>query len=172
MFRRRGGGGGADGPQQPVGPYEDLRNLALLRFGSDVSGVDLGAHPDVVGAVVDLPGSNGGHATIVALADGTTSMYTSTGGGVIGAGEHAPVAAAALALLDRLQEILDLIPADDRTDLPSPEYLAVTVLTPAGRRRAHVPHAAFMGQEPSSVVPLLAAIHDVITAIRTHTPGY
>src|SRR4029079_10470619 len=39
-------------------------------------------------------GLSSGTATIVAIADGSVSMYTSTGGGVIGAGEHAAVRAA------------------------------------------------------------------------------
>jgi hypothetical protein len=37
-------------------------------------------HLAVSGIVVDVP-AKGGFATIVALADGTTSMYISTGGG-------------------------------------------------------------------------------------------
>jgi hypothetical protein len=45
------------------------------------------AHPDISGVVVDVP-AQGGFATVVGLTDDTTSMYTSTGGGTIGAGKH------------------------------------------------------------------------------------
>ena len=43
--------------------------------------------PRVWGALMEM-GFPDGAATIVTLADGTTSLYTSEGGGVIGGGEH------------------------------------------------------------------------------------
>jgi hypothetical protein len=43
--------------------------------------------PHVWAALLDW-GLRGGSATIVAVADGTVSMYTSAGGGMIGAGQH------------------------------------------------------------------------------------
>jgi hypothetical protein len=46
----------------------------------------------------------------------------------------------------------------------------ITVVTPAGRRRANVPAAAFWGDEPSTVVELIGAIHDVISAVRAAEP--
>ena len=44
-----------------------------------------------------------GAATLVSLADGTTSMYTSTGGGVIGGGAHDAVVQAGRAFLLELE---------------------------------------------------------------------
>ena len=53
----------------------------------------------VRGLVVDVPAS-GGAVALVALADGTASMYTSAGGGIVGAGLEPQVAAAVRQLLD------------------------------------------------------------------------
>jgi len=86
-----------DGQPADANPYESLRDLALhaVENGLPPPGDD---HPDVSGVVVDIP-SGAAFATVVALTDNTTSMYTSTGGGTIGAGEHADVAAATHQLL-------------------------------------------------------------------------
>ena len=46
------------------------------------------------GVVVDIPADGGGFATLIAMSEGTTSLYLSTGGGVIGAGQHPSVGAA------------------------------------------------------------------------------
>src|SRR5207302_10248598 len=50
-------------------------------------------HAHVSGVVIDIP-RQGGTATLVAMTDNTTSLYTSTGGGTLVTGNHAPVAAA------------------------------------------------------------------------------
>jgi hypothetical protein len=160
VFRRRAKQSSA--PQGHI--YIELRSAAL-----EVTGAILGStppeHPDVLGAVIDIPGE-GGMASVVALGDGTTSMYTSTGGGTIGAGAHEAVATATHALLAKLQSLIEMFPPDDRMDLPTADLVQITVMTPTERRRASVPVAAFWGQEPSTVFELIAAIQDVISAIR------
>jgi hypothetical protein len=64
--------------------YSDLRARALQAATTSVIPHHNG-HPDVYGLVVDIP-ARGGYATVVALGDNTTSLYTSAGGGTIGAG--------------------------------------------------------------------------------------
>jgi len=70
-----------------------------LEIDADV----VGAHPSVdmphVWAVIVDWGVRSGSATFVALADGSSSMYTSSGGGTIGAGGHENVRTANRALL-------------------------------------------------------------------------
>ncbi|MFN8017522.1 MAG: hypothetical protein U0P45_05305 [Acidimicrobiales bacterium] len=168
MLRKRGGGKG-DKVRQPSPTYLGLRQQALeLPPGAvDASGT---AHPDVLGVVVDIP-SDRDFLSLTVLADGTTSMYTSPGGGTIGAGAHQEVREAGALLLGVLQGILDQLPRTDEVSLPPAELVLVTVLTPEGRRRAGVPLDAFWGREPSGVVALIAAIHEVISAIREVDPG-
>ncbi|WCO68424.1 hypothetical protein PO878_06745 [Iamia majanohamensis] len=127
------------------------------------------AHPDVLGVVIDIPRPPE-VASLVTLADGTTSLYTSSGGGTIGAGGHPPVVRAGAELLVALQHDLDLFPADERVDLPPADMVQLTVLTPSGRRRARIPSRAFWGQEPSTVAHLVAAAQALLGAVREATP--
>jgi L-alanine-DL-glutamate epimerase-like enolase superfamily enzyme len=123
----------------------------------------------VSGIVVDVPGS-GGFASIVALADGTTSMYTSTGGGRIGAGTHAHVAAATTRLLTEVQRHLGLFESPDDRGLPAPSVVRLHVLTPMEGRHADVPEDAFWGRQDHALTPVIARVQDVITAISTASP--
>ena len=78
------------------------------------------------GHVVDIP-ARGGFATVVALTDNTTSMYTSVGGGTIGAGAHPNVASVTQALLATAQVYIEGFSMPDDPDLP-----------PAGQVRFHL----------------------------------
>jgi hypothetical protein len=160
MFRRRA----KDADESPDVVYGGLRTQALS-VTADNLGKAAPDHPQVLGAVVDIP-SGEGMASVVAMADGTTSMYTSTGGGTIGAGTHVDVAEKSHALLATLQRSIDVFPFDDRVDLPNDDLVQITIITPSGRRRASVPAAAFWGQEPSTVIDIIVAVQDVITAIN------
>lgn len=150
-------------------PIFDGLRTAALSVTEAMVGPAPPEHPQLLGTVIDIP-RGGGMASVVALADGTTSMYTSTGGGTIGAGAHEAVASKTHALLSALQRSIDMFPLDDRVDLPPVDLVQFTLITPNGRRRASVPSAAFWGQEPSSVVDLIAAAQDVISAIRDSEP--
>ena len=103
VFRRRiadRGGGGAS----PETIYKGLRDIALSASQSGGLPLPPREHPDVFGVVIDIPAS-GGFATLVGLTDNTTSLYTSTGGGTIGAGTHSAVATATHALLAAVQQL-------------------------------------------------------------------
>lgn len=155
--------------QSPDQVYVGLRTAAL-GVTEAVVGEAPPEHPDVLGTVIDIP-SEGGMASVAAMADGATSMYTSTGGGTIGAGIHEAVATATHVLLTMLQRLIEMFPPDERVDLPPADMVQITLVTPTGRRRASVPAAAFWGNEPSTVVELIAAIQDVISAIRGTKPA-
>jgi hypothetical protein len=109
---------------------------------------------------------------VVALADDTTSMYTSVGGGVIGAGHHAPVAEATHGLLriaaSRASGFAE--PDDDET-LPDRGWVRLHVLTTSGRRRCDVPAGAFWGREDHALMPVIAAAQEVITRIGEVSPA-
>ncbi|HEY2979685.1 MAG TPA: hypothetical protein VGJ22_00770, partial [Anaerolineales bacterium] len=82
-------------------PSEVFMGLRGRIFALDPNEVGLQQSPEqpnVWGMLTEF-GQPGGAATIVSLADGTTSMYTSSGGGVIGAGQHAGPAEATKSLL-------------------------------------------------------------------------
>ena len=75
-----------------------------------------------------------GTATLVGLADGTTSLYLSSGGGVIGGGEHAQVASATRALLLVVEGQLDQMPTTTDTPLPAAGRVVLRAMTYHGQR--------------------------------------
>jgi hypothetical protein len=149
--------------------YRDLRSMALEALERGALAPPFPDHPDVAGVVVDIP-ATGGSATVVALADNTTSLYTSTGGGTIGAGEHATVASATQALLIAVQRQLDGFTAVDDPALPPAGTVRFHVLTTSGRRTEDVPEDCFWGRAAHPLMPVIAATQHVISAIR-EIPG-
>ena len=122
--------------------------------------------PRVWGVLMEM-GFPDGAATIVSLADGTTSLYTSEGGGVIGGGEHAPVAAASSRFLAEAEATeTGLSPAESvDVHLPPVGIVSFVVLGYSGTQigAADEQELASM-QHPLS--RLYAAGQDVITALR------
>jgi len=150
----------AEGPAM----YERLREMAL-------DAVALGMpppppeHARVAGAVIDIP-ADGGYATVVAMTDNSTSMYTSVGGGTIGAGEHEAVAAATHALLATIDGHLDEFAESDDTAQPAAGTVRVFALTPTGRRVADMPDDIFWIRSQGPQTPVAMAAQGVIAALR------
>lgn len=110
-------------------------DLRARVFGLDPASAGLaptGRHPRVYGAVLET-GLDRGWFTLVALADGTTSLYLSSGGGVIGAGEHERVAAASLAFVDVVERHLDSYGPDPGDAPPAGGRAILRALTYDGR---------------------------------------
>jgi hypothetical protein len=126
-------------------------------------------HPDVYGLVIDMPGQ-GGYATVVALGDNTTSMYTSSGGGIIGAGEQPAVAASTQRLLTVTQDHLGSFTGNEDGSLPEPGTVRLHVLTGQAPRVADIPEDAFWGRSPHPLLPLVAATQRVISDLRNLDP--
>jgi hypothetical protein len=143
--------------------YSKLREQAL-GFGS----VEIKAPPvvdggRVLGVLMDM-GYDTAVVSILGLADGTASMYVSTGGGMIGMGDHAAVAAAS----KRWVEIAESAPglAESVADaLPVDGVVRFNVLTTGPRLEAEADGEELAaGSHPLS--PLYIAGQDVITEIR------
>jgi hypothetical protein len=125
-------------------------------------------HPKVWGALMEL-GMPEGVATLVALADGTTSMYTSTGGGTIGAGEHESVARQAHVFLRTIEEHLDALD-DQEASLPSAGDVHLRALTYAGSLGA-IASSEELARARGPLSAVFFAGHNVITAIRKLEQG-
>lgn len=165
MFRRKQP---KDGGPEAAGPYEGLRMMALSAVANGLQS-PTNDHPDVSGLVVDIP-AQGGFATVVALTDNTTSMYTSVGGGTIGAGGHANVASATQALLAAAQAQVRAFTKPDDPDLPPAGQVRFHLLSPAGCRFEDVPEESFWGRAPHELMPVIAATQAVISAISSSSP--
>jgi len=153
----------ASGPAAEV--YEGLREILLTRPPAE-----LGIEPrepltTVWGALVEIGVAGGGSATIVSLADGTTSMYTSGGGGVIGAGQHKGPADASRRFLAALQAHLDVLPSADACPLPPGDSVAFVVLTYEGKRRLEATERRLSDPHDPAYTLWIAA-NEVMTEIR------
>src|SRR5947208_8819983 len=122
---------------------------------------------DVWGAVMDMA-FPGGVATLVSLEDGTTSLYPSTGGGVIGGGAHPPVVEATLAFLDAVAVYAPQFSPLESDDVPEPGHIGFHALGFDGRRGADAPEADLQSRT-HDLWPLYYSGHQVITALRIAT---
>jgi len=149
-------------PSKPI--FTDLRSAALTM---DLASLQTPAREPWGGAGVAMMeiGMDGAVASIVAIADGTVSMYTSTGGGVIGAGEHAAVRAEATRFRTVVADSRNLL--SRTTEFPLPGAGEV-------RFQARIGEVGFSGAAPESALrggrdPLstvYAAGQDLLTEIR------
>jgi hypothetical protein len=121
------------------------------------------------GAVMDMAFPDGA-ASLVSLVDGTTSLYTSTGGGVIGGGAHASVVEATHTFLDVVGQHLSEIEEGTSDDLPAAGTVRFHTLGFDGRRMADAPETELQ-QRTHPLWPLYYAGHEVITALRIATEG-
>jgi hypothetical protein len=156
---------GKDGiVDQPAEIYLDLRTTAL---GVDPAAIGLAPTEGldrVYGVILDI-GYPEGPATLAGFSDGTTSLYTSSGWGVIGGGEHEVVAQATLRWLNVAERMIDAFEKADDAQLPQVGDVAFTVLTYHGRYRA-VTRESALEEGTSPLTPLFAAGHDVISELR------
>jgi hypothetical protein len=145
-------------------PYKGLRAMALGLNPADVGVVTTSDSPQVFGVVMDM-GMSPGTATIVALADGTTSMYTSSGGGTIGAGQHQSVADATRNLISVAQANLQYFDGKHSDKLPKSEHTSITILTTVGTKSLAAATNDF-GYRRIPGSDVFHAANDVITQLR------
>lgn len=112
-------------------PYVGLRNLAL-NISPDELGVKLDKDDQVYGAVVDMD-INGNVATMACLIDGTASLYFSTGGGILGSGQHESVHKAVVSYLVSIHQVLHIMNLTNNFDAkPQPNHHVFYLLTRTG----------------------------------------
>lgn len=155
------------GPKEGRDPVRVSRAYVALRRGIlATSPAALGLAPSerlprVWAVLVDLE-VDAEAVTVACVADGTASLYTGTGGAILGAGTQAAVAAAAGLLLEAAERVLDALPAADRIALPAAGSLAFLVLTYDGMRRLEVPEA----EARDSAAGAAGAAHELYVATR------
>ena len=110
-----------------------------------------------------------GTASVVAVVDGSVSMYVSTGGGVIGVGGHAAVRGRAERFRTVAADSRGLLQRTEDFPLPEIGQVRFQVRTGDGDFSGAAPEAALSaGRHPLS--PLYAAGQDLLTEIRLSTP--
>jgi hypothetical protein len=111
--------------------YEGLRNMAFS-VSPETLGLTLSKDKaEVYGLVMDWE-MGGAIATTIVYMTGDASMYTSTGGGVIGGGQHQNVNSAAKQLIKVAQTYLDKAIKTETTPLPQTDNVKFYLLTNKG----------------------------------------
>ena len=107
-----------------------------------------------------------GTATILALADGTTSLYTSSGGGVVGGEAHDNVRFANREFLAALEAQREHLDPDEDAPLPGPGEVALRAFTWDGRLAAVARSDEELGEGSHPLSEAFFRGHDVITQLR------
>jgi hypothetical protein len=166
VFRRRNQHDGEPASERAAGEqvFEGLRNQ-ILGLDPAEAGLDrLPAGRRVWGALMET-GYPQATVTLVSLADGTTSLYLSTGGGIIGGGGHDRVAAATRSFLTAVEDHLHLLSPDPDSHVPGEGRVIIRALTHQGRYSAEAAEDDLgHGRLPLSAV--FYAGHGVITELR------
>jgi hypothetical protein len=124
----------------------------------------------VFGVIMDTTYAPG-TATLVVLTDGTVSLCTSTGGGVLGAGGQERVAAAARRLLTAAEGQLSRFAPGGGDELPRAGETRITVRTYSGPLSLTAPEEELGGgRHPLS--PVFYAAYRVITELHKLGPGH
>ena len=150
----------------------DLSGLRDRLLASSAAELGLGsaaAGGRVWAAFLEL-GYPGAVVTLVALADGTTSLYFSNGGGLIGAGGHQAVEDASRLFLSSAESMVHALEPVSSTPLPELGRVRFYVRAGEAMLGAEAGEADLAGTR-HDLAPLYHAGHGVITAIRETTPG-
>ncbi len=153
----------------PAETIRTLRERALTVPAADLGLVPAPSRPHVWGVLMET-GYPEAVATLVVLADGTTSLYFSSGGGIIGAGEHDSVRTASDVFLSAAEESVVDFAKTGATPLPQVGRVTFYVRTFEGPVGAEASERD-LGEGRHTLSPLFHAGHAVITAIRESTPS-
>jgi hypothetical protein len=147
--------------QPTTQPLAELRNQLLTAAPNEFGLSPTPEHPRVWCGVMDW----GGTASLIGLADGTTSLYFINGGGIIGAGEHEQVAAATHRWLAALDEMLDALERTGEFGIP-PEGQVRFIVRTFDETRGATAGEAKLVEGRHRLASLFAAAQDVITEVR------
>ena len=147
--------------------YPGLRNQVLQLTPAAIGQSD--ADQSTVLAVLMETGYPEAVATLVAIGDGTASLYFSNGGGIIGAGEHEPVRTVSAEFITFAQQYVSHSTLTDAFPLPQENHVRFYLVTRGGVYTFEAPENE-LGNERHPCSALFHKGHELITAIREHTP--
>lgn len=130
----------------------------------DSIGVKLKDANEVWGVVMET-GYPEAVASLVALADGTVSLYFSNGGGIIGLGPHAGPHSAAQSFLAASQQFSKQVQPTKNYPLPKPSYTRFYLLTGNGVLTAEAKEDD-LGNNRLPLSPLFYKGHELISEVR------
>ena len=147
-------------------PAETARQLREHAFS--VTAAELGLRPSPGGsrvwAVLMESGYPEAVASLVSLADDTTSLYFSNGGGVIGGGQHASVRGAAQKFLETAESHIEKFAPAAEHPLPRRGRVRFYVRTFDGLLTAEADEREL--EQPHALSPIFHAGHAVIAELQ------
>ena len=158
MFTRRSSEGG-------MATYLALRTM-VFEVDPDTIDVSHESHLRPAWCALLEFGLPQGTGTLIAIADGTVSFYTSTGGGVIGGGEHAAVRVAAERFLEEASDATVFMRATgDIPNTPAPGNVGIHVRTFEATLSTELPEGT-VSRGRHELSPLYVAGQDLLTEVR------
>lgn len=151
----------------PADVYTGLRDQIFALTPADMQ-MDTGGQEALLAVMMET-GYPEAVATLVAVADGSVSMYFSSGGGVIGAGEHEPVRLAAESFMELAAGFAGDMQPTSESPLPAEGNVRFFVVTSSRRLTAEAPQDD-LGHQRHALAPLFHKGHEVITAVRENAP--
>jgi hypothetical protein len=149
--------------------YSLAENYAVLRdavFSTKRDALVIDAlKPDGIWGVVMETGYPGVVATLVAIADGSVSLYFSNGGGIIGMGGEKGPQRASRALLDAAPQFRKEFEPTTKYPLPREAHVRFYLLTQDAALTAEAKEEE-LGGGAHALSPLFQKAHELITEIR------
>jgi hypothetical protein len=149
---------------EPAQVYLQLRYRILSLNPVELGFQPTSAAPHVWGVMMET-GYPVGFATLVSLVDGTTSLYYSTGGGMLGSGGYNPVAEASKALVVQAENHLQNVVLINELPLPELGQVRFTILTYSGMYAGEAPEKALKADK-HPLSPLFAKAQESLEQLR------
>lgn len=161
IFGRLLGSEPGGSPYKTSNVYDDLRTQVLELTAEQL---DASGHQTALALAMET-GYEKAVATLVAVTDGTASLYFSNGGGILGAGANPGPAAAARELVAKSAEFLSSCTRTEQFPLPRRTYTRFYIITPIGVFTKEVKEDD-LGSNRHQMSPLFHAAHKLIAQIR------
>jgi hypothetical protein len=149
---------------EPAEIYAELRNQIFKINTNEVGILQTRGTPNVWGILMET-GYPEAVATLVSLADGTTSLYFSNGGGMIGGGAHATVAQSTKSFVAAAEKYFQQMNPTKTFPLPAVGRVRFYVLTFSGVLTLDIDENK-LGDGKHGLSPLFYSGQDVIAQFR------
>jgi hypothetical protein len=150
--------------------YSDLRGKALAGSRAAFGLAPSKSPTEPWGLLMETGFADGGSCTVVAIADGSASVYLSSGGGFIGGGTQETIRKAAQATVTMAARFQPQMKLTKSFPLPAGGQTTFYVLTDAGVFTASAPEDDLV-EERHSLSSLFHAGQEVVTQYRLTLPG-
>jgi hypothetical protein len=141
-----------------------LRSMVLNLSAAEI-GITPHVFPHQVWGIVMETGMSGGYYTLAVLADATTSLYFSNGGGILGAGEKPEVRKVSEQFIGWANRFVGSSSPATSLQPPSQGQTKFFFLTFNGVQSYEAPELE-LGEKRDSLAPLFHAGHAMIAAVR------